>query len=187
MVELLLVDLVLRTLRDDAACTDVIQVVQILGRITLHLVGIDGVQSLNGLSLQTHIIIIGGIDDGIFRLGIEQTTGIPLRKGLYVLIDTVHGTACQLTELMELAVSGTTLAETHLLDIGDEEFHLVIRSLYHLGQQFFSLVVFHPCDMDECQIVEGLSPTRRIMSRQIKSLLGKVPGTVDISIVKGIR
>ena len=72
VVELLLVDLLLRALRDDATRTDVIEPVEQLGGVALHLVGVDGVESLDGLFLQTHVIIIGGVDDGVLALGIVQ-------------------------------------------------------------------------------------------------------------------
>ena len=72
VVELLLVDLLLGALRDDATRTDVIEPVEQLGGVALHLVGVDGVESLDGLFLQTHVIIIGGVDDGVLALGIVQ-------------------------------------------------------------------------------------------------------------------
>ena len=72
VVELLLVDLLLRALRDDATRTDVIEPVEQLGGVALYLVGIDGVEGLDGLFLQTHVIIIGGVDDGVLALGIVQ-------------------------------------------------------------------------------------------------------------------
>ena len=72
-VHLLLMNIFRAAFGDDTACSNVVKVVQILGCITTHLVGIDGHQCINRLILKTHIIIIGGIDDGKLGLGIEQT------------------------------------------------------------------------------------------------------------------
>ena len=72
VVELLLVDLLLCALGDDASRADVIEPVEQLGGVALHLVRVDGVEGLDGLFLQTHIIIIGGVDDGVFALGIME-------------------------------------------------------------------------------------------------------------------
>ena len=87
-IELLLVDVLLSALGDDATCSDIIEVVQILGCVTLYLVRVDLFQCLDGLTLQSHIIIIGGVDDGIFRLGIAQDTLIAFGKQVTLLVNT---------------------------------------------------------------------------------------------------
>ena len=50
-------------IRQDATSTDVIQIVQILSGIASRCLRVHCLDSLYRLTLQTHIIIIGGIDD----------------------------------------------------------------------------------------------------------------------------
>ena len=72
MVELQLVDILLGALCQYAASTNVVEVVQILCRIALYLVGVNLSQGLYRLSLKTYIIIIGGVDNGVLCFCIEQ-------------------------------------------------------------------------------------------------------------------
>ena len=115
-----MVDLLLCTLGDNTSGANVIEIVEELGCIAYHLVGINGSQSRYRLALQTYIIIIGGVDDGILRLGIEQPALIGWRQQRALLMDTAEGTIGQRTILMELTITRTTLTEAHLLDIGDK-------------------------------------------------------------------
>ena len=68
------------------------------------------------------------------------------RQSVALLVDTVQGLVGQLTVLMELTVTGTTLAETHLLHIGHHTLHLVVARLEHLIQPLLRLVVLHADD-----------------------------------------
>ena len=88
---------------------------------------------------------------------------------------------------MELSIAGTSLTETHLLDIGNEDLYLVVGDLRHLVEQTFGFVVFHLHDMYESQIVECLCPTRMIICRQVIRLPGKMLRTVDVFVMIGIR
>jgi hypothetical protein len=87
---------------------------------------------------------------------------------------------------MELAILGTTLTEAHLLNVGDEEFQLMVCGFNDLSQEPFCLVVLHSGDMDKCQIIECLGLADRISIRKVESLLGKVTGTIDVAIMIGI-
>ena len=111
---------------------NVIEIVEELGSIANHLVGVDGPQGRYRLSLQTYIIIIGGVDDGIFRLSIEQPALVGWRQQRALFIDTAEGTIGQSTKLMELTIARTALTETHLLDIGNQQLKLVVGSSSHL-------------------------------------------------------
>ena len=159
-VKLLLIDRLLRAFGDDTACTDVIEVVQELGRIALHLVGIYRHQGLYRLSLQSDIIVVGGVHDGIFRLGIEQSPRLVGRELFAFLIDTMQGSVGQFSELMELTIVRLSLTESHLLDIGDEDLYLVVGDLRHLVEQPLRLGVLHLDDMHEGEVVQRLCPTR---------------------------
>ena len=173
VVELQLVDLPLRALGDDAARTDVIQVVEHLGGVALHFVGVDDAQGLDTLVLQAYIIIIGGVDNGIFTLCIAQPALLTWGEEVTLLVDTTQGLIGKLTVLMELAVTGSALAEAHLLHMGHHALHLVVARLKHLVQPLISLIILHPGDTDKGLIITSLRPTLAITVAQVIS-----PGTV---------
>ena len=187
VVELLLVDLLLGALSDDAASTDVIEVVEELGGVALHLIRINGVEGLDRLTFETYVIIIGGVDDGILRLCIEQTLQIVIGKCIALFIDATDGLISQLAELMELAIAGTALTEAHLLDVGDETLNLMIGGLNDFSEESLCLIVFHPDDVNEGQVVECLCPTRTIACSKLYSTLGISLGGINIAVVIGIR
>ena len=120
MVELLLVDLLLRALGKDAASADVIEIIEVLRCVALYFIGVDGLQSLNRLPLKTDIIIIGGVDDGVLRLGIEHAVAVFVGEQFALFVDTVQHTVSLFTVFMELTVAGPALTEAHLLNITDE-------------------------------------------------------------------
>ena len=164
MVELLLVDLLLGSLSDDATRPDVIEIVQELCRIADDLIGINRLQGINRLSLETYIIIIGGVDNGVFGLCIEQHPSVALREQRLIFLDTHHGQIGQFTILMELPVTRTSLTETHLLDIGHQELELVISNGRHLVEQAVGPIVLHPDDAGKSHMIECLCLTIRIMA-----------------------
>ena len=186
VVELLLVDLVLRALGDDAARSDVVEVVEVLGRVALHLVGIDGVEGLDRLLLESYIIVIGGVDDGILGLGIKQGATIVVGEIVDLFMDAADGLISQFAILMELAVARTTLTETHLLDVGDEALYLMVGGLDDLVEDALSLVVLHAHDVDEGEVVEGLCPTRTVAFSERCGTLGIGCCRVGIAVVIGV-
>ena len=186
MVELLLVDLLLGTLGDDAASTYIIHIIKVLGRVAHHLVGMDAPQGINTLALETYIIIIGGIDDGVLRLGIEQTALVMGREQRALFIDATDGLISQLTILVELAIARTALTESHLLNIGDELLHLVIGSLNGFVKELFGLIILHTDDVDEGEVIQGLCPTRRITIRQVASTSCVDFSRIEVAIMIGI-
>ena len=187
MIELLLVDLFLCALGDDTTSTDVIEVVEELGGVALHLIRINGIEGLDRLTFKTYVIIIGGVDDSILRICIEQTLEVVIGKGIALFIDATDGLIGQLAELMELAIAGTALTEAHLLDVGDETLNLMIGGLDDFSEESFCLVVFHPDDVNKGQVVEGLCPTRTIACSELYSTLGISLGGINIAVVIGIR
>ena len=186
MVELALVDLLLRALSEDAACADVVEIVEVLGRVALHLVGIDGAQGLDGLPLETYIIIIGGIDNGILCLSIEEALLLTLCQRGTLLVDAVDATNGTFTVIVEVLVARTALAQAHLLDITYEQFKLIISQFRDFVQQFLRIVIGHAHDTDEGQIVERLSTACIITFSEVVSPLGASLHGVNIPIVIGI-
>ena len=187
VVKLLLVDLLLRALGNDAASSDVIHIVEILGRVAQHLIGMNALKSLDALTLETNIIIIGGIDNRILCLSIEQTTPIVLREQLALFVDTSYGLVSQLAILMELTIARTALTETHLLHIGYELLYLIVGSLDGFVEEMFGLIILHTDDMDEGEVVESLCPTRMITFRQVASTSCVNFCRIEIAIMIGIR
>jgi hypothetical protein len=157
-----------------------------LGRVALDVVGIDGAQSLDGLFLETYIIIIGRVDDGVFALGIAEPSLLTGREFIAALVDTAQGAIGQLTKLMELTVSGASLTEAHLQDVGHHALHLVVAGLKGFLQQALSLVILHLDDTDEGQVVACLCPTLTISLRQLIGLQGIGMGSINITIMTGI-
>ena len=186
MVELLLDNLLLRPLSDDAARTYIIHIIKVLGRIAQHLAGMDAPQGLDALTLESYIIIIGGIDDGVLRLGIEQAVLIVGREQRALFIDAKDGLISQLAILMELTIARTTLTEAHLLHIGDELLHLVIGGLDDFIKELFSLIILHTDDVDEGEVVKGLCPTRRITIRQVASTSCVDFSRIEVAVMIGI-
>ena len=126
VVHLLLVYLLGRSLRQDASGTDVIKIVQILGRIVAHLVGVQLADGLHRLALQTHIIIIGGSDNGHLRLRIQQSAALVFVQLVALFVDALQGVDRFLAVFVKLAVTATTLAEAHLLDVAHQQLHLIV-------------------------------------------------------------
>ena len=187
VIKLLLVNLLLSTLGNNAASTDVIKVVEELGGVALHLIRINGIEGLDRLTFETYIIIIGGVDDGILRLCIEQALQVVIGKGIALFIDATDSLIGQLAELMELTIAGTALTEAHLLDVGDETLDLMIGGLDHFCEKALCLVIFHPDDMNKSKVVEGLCPTRTIACSELYCALGISLGRINIAVVIGIR
>ena len=132
MVEFTLVDFLLCTFGNDTTSTDVVHIIKVLGRIAQHLVRTNLVQRLNRLTLKTHIIIIGGVHDGILCFCIEQTSEVVRREGTPFFVDTSQGAISQFAIFVEGAIVGTTLTKTHLLHISDEQLNLMTRQLWYL-------------------------------------------------------
>ena len=172
---------------NDATRSDIIEVVQILGGVALHLVGVNLFQRLYGLSLQSHIIIIGGVDDGIFCLGIAQDTQIAFGQQVAFFVDATQGTIGQLTVFIERTVVGTTLTETHLLHIRHKALYLIVSDFRNITQAFLRLVILHPYDVDKGQMIQGLCPTLVVMTGAIVGLLGIMLRRVEVTIMIGIR
>ena len=103
-----------------------------------------------------------------------------------LLINTTHGLVGQLTILMELTVTATALAETHLLHIGHHTLHLIVARLQHFVQPLLRLIILHADDRDEGMVVAGLRPTLTIAARQLVSPRTIVQGGIDVTIMRCI-
>ena len=70
MVKLGLVDHLLRARGNHTARPHIVKVVQVLSRVALQLVG-HGEERISRLPLQSHVVVIGGGDDGELALGVD--------------------------------------------------------------------------------------------------------------------
>ena len=89
------------------------------------------------------------------------------------------------TVFVESTVVTATLAEAHLLHLGNQQFYLVIGQRQRLVQLLLSLIVIHAYQRDESQVVKSLG-TSVIKRRLLVGLLSIILCRVDVAIVKGI-
>ena len=130
-------------LGQETSCPDVIQIVQVLGRIMTHGIKVHQLKRLDRLAFQTDIIIIGGGDDGHLRFGIEQTASLSQGQLAALLVDALKGIDRLLATLIELTILAATLTETHLLHIADQQLDLIIALDDGLCQQTVGQRVVH--------------------------------------------
>ena len=141
-VHLLLKDFLCRPFGQNAAGTNVVEIVQELRRVLFHLLGVYGLQGLNRLLLKTYIIIIGGIDNGKLCLGIEQPAALALVQQVALFVDAVHACDSTLTEVIEVLVARAALTKAHLLNIAHQHFQLIVSQFRNLVQQLpYGLIV----------------------------------------------
>ena len=157
VVHLLLVDVVGRPFGEYASGADVVEVVQELGRVALHLLGVDGHECLDRLLVEAYIIIIGGSDDGQFGLGIEQASLLALAEQMALLVDALQAVDGPFTIVVEVLGARTALAEAHLLDVADEQFQLVVGDFGNAVEHALRTVVFHLGNVPERLVVQSLS------------------------------
>ena len=140
-----------------AAGTDVVKVVQVLGRIASYLVGVHVVQCCRRLLFQTDIIIIGGVDDSHFGGGIRHAPLHTLRQRLALLVDALHVCEGTFTVLVEGPVVAAALTETHVLHLGYKLLYLIVGKCEDFVQLFFRPCIIHADNADESHIVQCLS------------------------------
>ena len=84
---LLLMNLLRGAIGKYSACTDVVEIVQVLGRVVAHLIRIQLLKGLHTLAFQSYIIIIGGSDNSHFRFRISQSLALTLSKLVALFVD----------------------------------------------------------------------------------------------------
>ena len=170
----------------DAACANVVEIVQVLGGIVAYLVDVELQQGVDRLAFQSYIIIIGGGDNGHFGLSIAQATQLATRQLITFLIDALLSLYGLLTILIEFTVLAATLAESHLLHISDQQFQLVICQTGCFDEQRVGTMVVHADHCNEGESVKSLGTSVVIRQRSFQCLLRIVLRRVDITIVIGI-
>ena len=148
-IHLLLIDVLLAAVGDDATSAHVVEVIKELSRVAAHLVRVDSHKGVDGLALEANIIIIGGIDDAELRLGIAQTLLLADVELVAFLVDTLHTGHGTFAEIVEVLVARTALTQTHLLDVTYQEFQLVVSHLGNLVQIILCGLIVHPDHLDK--------------------------------------
>ena len=187
VVELALADGFLCPGGEDAACADVVVVVQQLRHVGLYLaVGIDLPDGLDGRLFQSHIIIIGGGDDGELCPRIHHAAPLAGGEQALVLLDAVEPLLCLLVVVVELLVERLALAETHELDVRHQKLHLVVGDLEYgveLGKGFREA---HLHQVGERQVVQGLCPSGIVPLRQPVRPPGIQVDRVEAAVMEGV-
>ena len=154
--ELHVVSGILRVFFHDAAGTDVVEVVQQLGRVSLDsAVWVNLLDGFNRLVSQSYVIEIGGADDVKVGFGIDNALSLMLIQTVHLFFDAIQARLGALAVVVEEFVLRFSLAETHVLNVGHEHLYEVI-GLYAV-KQFVGPFVVHPPDVVESQIVQGFS------------------------------
>ena len=187
VIPFLLVHLFLGTFRDNSSCTDLIEIVQILCRILLQFrIVLDGFKRFNRRLLQSYIIIIGGCDNGQLAPGIDHTLSHSGCEVDRLLLYPSQRPTGILIVFVEILVARHTLTESHLLNIGYQQFYLVVRQHGYAIQLTVGLLVSHLGQTDEGHVVQCLRLTVAIVFGHGKCLVRIIPGRVEILIMERI-
>ena len=187
VVELALADLRLRPRGDDAACPDVVVVGQKLCHVGLYLaVGVDLADGSDGRLLQSHVIIIGGRDDREFRPCVDHAPPLPVGEQAFVLLDAVEPLLGFLVVVVEFLVKRLALAETHELDVGHQQLHLVVGCPEHGVEPGVGLREAHLHQVGECEVVQGLRPSGIVPFRQSVRPPGIQADGVEVAVMEGV-
>ena len=127
VVIFLLIDICLSSIRYYSTGANIIKIVQILRRIIFYRsVCINGINSINRLPFQPHIIVISGIGYGKFCFCIHKTSAHSFRKRFTFFINTCQACPCPFAIIVELAIVRHSLAQSHQHNMAYELFYLII-------------------------------------------------------------
>ena len=132
IVKLSLRHLIGRIALDGATRAKIIKIIEILGGILLQNIRVDVIESLHHRSFQLHIIEISGSHDVKLGACIHHALALPLGQIVILLLYTAQTTHGTLTISIKILVAGFTLAKSHILNVGNKEFYLVVGACLHL-------------------------------------------------------
>ena len=112
---------------------------------------------------------------------------LPKRKVIYFLTDTAEFADGFFPEAIKILVAGLTLTESHILNVGNKEFYLVVTAFVYLVQPSFGSMVIHLGNGNKSQVVASLCVSGRIVFGKSQSLLCQYFSRVQVTIVKRIR
>ena len=188
VVHLHLVDFLLCPVTDDSARADIVEVVEQLGVVAEDFpVGVDAVERLRRLLVETHIIIIGRSDDGQFGARIDHPFPLVLVERPLLLSDALVSTEGTLAIGVEILVMRLSLAKAHVLDVGNEQFHLIIGKRDNALELLLSHFVVHPHDTDERLVVVGFRFSPVVYVGRLQGLLGIEERGVEVAVMEVVR
>ena len=144
-------------MHDYASSSYIIYIVEILRSVVAHgRTGGHVVERIGRLPLQSHIIVVCGVDYCVFRFGVVQSPFLPLGQFVALLVYAPQASVGTLTVVVEVLVARRSLAEAHLLHLGYEQFDVVVG----VGGGFVKLlpgfVIVHAPHACEGHVVERL-------------------------------
>ena len=170
-----------------SACTDVVEIVQVLGSVVAHLIGIQLLKSLHTLALQSYIIIIGGSDNSHFRFRISQSLALTLSELVTLFVDARKSLDSLFATFVKLTILRTALTEAHLLDIAHQQLYLIVGKHNSFCQQTIGLGIIHGDQRNKSQMGKCLSTSSLITLRKAQGLTGIQRCRIDIAVMIGIR
>ena len=112
---------------------------------------------------------------------------LPKRKVIYFLTDSAQFTDGFFPEAIKILVAGLTLTESHILNVGNKEFYLVVTAFVNLVQPSLGSMVIHLGNSHKSQVIASLCVSGRIVFRKSQSLLCQYFSRIKVTIVKRIR
>ena len=84
-----------------------------------------------------------------------QSSQLPFSQHVAFFVYTFQAGDGPFTEVVEVLVAGTALAQSHLLHIRHQQLYLIVRHLRNLVQTVLCRFVVHSDYLDKCQIVQS--------------------------------
>ena len=109
------------------------------------------------------------------------------RKVIYFLTDSAQFTDGFFPEAIKILVAGLTLTESHILNVGNKEFYLVVTAFVYLVKPSLGSMVIHLGNGNKSQVVASLCISGRIVFRKSQGLLCQYFSRIKVTIVKRIR
>ena len=112
---------------------------------------------------------------------------LPKRKVIYFLTDSAQFTDGFFPEAIKILVAGLTLTESHILNVGNKEFYLIVTVFVYLVKPSLGSMVIHLGNGNKSQVVASFCISGRIVFRKSQSLLCQYFSGIKVTIVKRIR
>ena len=109
------------------------------------------------------------------------------RKVIYFLTDTAEFPDGFFPEAIKILVAGLTLTESHILNVGNKEFYLVVTAFVYLVKPSLGSMVIHLGNSHKSQVIASLRISGRIVFGKSQSLLCQYFSRIKVTIVKRIR
>ena len=109
------------------------------------------------------------------------------RKVIYFLTDSSQFTDGFFPKAIKILVAGLTLTESHILNVGNKEFYLVVTAFVYLVKPSLGSMVIHLGNSHKSQVVASLCVSGRIVFGKSQSLLCQYFSGIKVTIVKRIR